>query len=46
MALVQLPVAEALSALSGYEAELSVAVINSRRSTVLSGAPAALASVV
>ena len=42
MALVQLPADEAVAALSGNEALLSVAVSNSRRSTVLSGEPAAL----
>jgi myxalamid-type polyketide synthase MxaE and MxaD/epothilone polyketide synthase C/epothilone polyketide synthase D len=45
MALVQLPADEAKAALSGYEAQVSVAVSNSRRSTVLSGEPAALGAV-
>jgi acyl transferase domain-containing protein len=45
MALVQLPAEAATEALSGYEAQLSVAVSNSRRSTVLSGQPAALEAV-
>src|SRR6185369_15358725 len=45
MAMVQLPIGEAQAALSGYENELSVAVSNSRRSTVLSGTPSAVAAV-
>ncbi|WP_315833556.1 non-ribosomal peptide synthetase/type I polyketide synthase [Bradyrhizobium prioriisuperbiae] len=45
MALVQLPADEAQAALSGYEAQVSVAVSNSRRSTVLSGEPAAMGAV-
>src|SRR5262245_15619724 len=45
MALVQLPAEAAAEALAGYEAQLSVAVSNSRRSTVLSGQPAALEAV-
>jgi acyl transferase domain-containing protein len=45
MALVHLPVEAAAAALTGYEAQLSIAVSNSRRSTVLSGDPAALEAV-
>ncbi|WP_155797909.1 acyltransferase domain-containing protein, partial [Sorangium cellulosum] len=45
MAVVELSLAEAEQALSGYEARLSVAVSNSPRSTVLSGEPAALGQV-
>jgi epothilone polyketide synthase D len=42
MAVVELPLAEAEAALRGHEHALSVAVANATRSTVLSGAPAAL----
>src|SRR5258705_6929208 len=42
MALVELSLTEAKSALEGYEEKLSVAVNNSARSTVLSGGPKAL----
>jgi acyl transferase domain-containing protein/acyl carrier protein len=42
MAVVELSAAEAAEALSGYEDRLSVAALNSSRSTVLSGDPAAL----
>jgi acyl transferase domain-containing protein/surfactin synthase thioesterase subunit/acyl carrier protein len=45
MALVQLPVAEVQAALTGYEAELSVAVVNSHHSTVISGTPKAMNAV-
>ena len=45
MAVVGLPLTEATAALAGYEDRLSVAVSNSRASTVLSGDPAALAEV-
>ena len=44
MALVDLPLAEAAAAIAGHEAQLSVAVSNSPRSTVLSGDPAVLRS--
>ena len=46
MAVVGLTLAEAHTALTGYEDRLSVAVSNSPRSTVLSGDPAALAELV
>jgi len=42
MAVVELPLTEAEAALAGYEDRVSVAVSNSRRSTVLSGDPGAL----
>ena len=45
MALVQLSAEEARSAIAGHEGELSIAVINSRRSTVLSGSTTAMATV-
>ncbi|HEY4001514.1 MAG TPA: acyltransferase domain-containing protein, partial [Candidatus Xenobia bacterium] len=45
MAVVELSAAEAQGRLSGYEDRLSVAVSNSPRSTVLSGAPEALEDV-
>ncbi|XYI03831.1 type I polyketide synthase [Sorangium sp. So ce1128] len=45
MALVELSLAQAEAALSGYEDRLSIAVSNSPRSTVLSGDPAALEEV-
>jgi acyl transferase domain-containing protein len=45
LALVQLPADEAAAALSGFEGELSVGLINSRRSTVLCGTPEALGAV-
>jgi len=45
MALVDLPLADAASAIAGLEASLSIAVSNSPRSTVLSGDPAVLQSV-
>ena len=43
--MVQLSVEQARSAILGHEAELSVAVSNSRRSTVLSGSSSAMAQV-
>jgi acyl transferase domain-containing protein/acyl carrier protein len=46
MALVELSMAEAIAALHGFEDRLSVAVSNGPRSTVLSGEPQALRSVV
>lgn len=46
MAVVGLTLAEAHTALTGYEDRLSVAVSNSPRSTVLSGDPAALVELV
>jgi amino acid adenylation domain-containing protein len=45
MAMVQLPLAETQAALRGREHALSVAVTSSRRSTVISGAPEAMAEV-
>lgn len=45
MALVELSMEEAEAAISGFEGRLGVAVSNARRSTVLSGDPAALAEV-
>jgi acyl transferase domain-containing protein/acyl carrier protein len=45
MAVVGLSIEQAQAALAGYEQRLSVAVSNSPRSTVLSGDPAALESV-
>jgi acyl transferase domain-containing protein/NAD(P)-dependent dehydrogenase (short-subunit alcohol dehydrogenase family)/acyl carrier protein len=45
MAMVQISAPEAEAALVGYEAEVSVAAKNSRRSTVLSGSPKALGEV-
>ncbi|MDP1794307.1 MAG: type I polyketide synthase, partial [Acidimicrobiales bacterium] len=45
MALVDLPLAEATAAIAGLEAVLSIAVSNSPRSTVISGDPAALQTV-
>ncbi len=45
MALVELPMAEAEAALAEYETQLSVAVSNGPRSTVLSGEPGALEKV-
>ncbi len=45
MAVVALPMDRAKEALSGFEDRVSVAVSNSPRSTVLSGDPAALASI-
>ena len=45
MAMVQLSAAQAEAAIAGYEDQLSVAVSNSRRSTVLSGSPSAIAAV-
>jgi acyl transferase domain-containing protein/NADPH:quinone reductase-like Zn-dependent oxidoreductase/acyl carrier protein len=45
MALVQLSLPETEAALKGYEAEVSVAASNSRRSTVISGGRAALGEV-
>ncbi|HET9954840.1 MAG TPA: type I polyketide synthase, partial [Polyangiaceae bacterium] len=45
MALVELSIDEAKAALRGFEDRLGVAVSNARHSTVLSGEPAALASV-
>ncbi len=42
MALVELPMAEAEGAIDGYETQLSVAVSNGPRSTVISGDPAPL----
>ena len=44
MAMVQLPMAQAQEAIGGYEGELSIAVSNSRHSTVLSGSPGAIAA--
>lgn len=46
MALVDLPVDEARAAIGGRDADLSIAVSNSPRSTVLSGDPDALRAVV
>nr|WRX36517.1 hypothetical protein [Cystobacterineae bacterium] len=45
MAVVELSLADAEAALTGYEGRLSVAVSNSPRSTVIAGEPAALAEV-
>lgn len=45
MALVELSIEEAAAAVAGFEDRISVAVSNARRSTVLSGAPGALAEV-
>jgi acyl transferase domain-containing protein/NAD(P)-dependent dehydrogenase (short-subunit alcohol dehydrogenase family)/acyl carrier protein len=45
MLTVELSVAEAAAAIAGYEAEISVAVSNSARWTVLSGSPGAIAAV-
>jgi acyl transferase domain-containing protein/surfactin synthase thioesterase subunit/D-arabinose 1-dehydrogenase-like Zn-dependent alcohol dehydrogenase/acyl carrier protein len=45
MALVELPLGQALAELAEYPDRLSVAVSNSPRSTVISGEPAALAAV-
>ncbi len=42
MAVVELTIDETQAALSGFESQLAVAVCNSPRSTVISGAPAAL----
>ncbi|WP_437947156.1 SDR family NAD(P)-dependent oxidoreductase [Sorangium sp. So ce296] len=42
MAVVELPLARAEEAIRGHERRLAVAVSNSRRSTVLSGEPAAM----
>ncbi|WP_437970633.1 SDR family NAD(P)-dependent oxidoreductase [Sorangium sp. So ce260] len=42
MAVVELPLAQAEEAIRGHERRLAVAVSNSRRSTVLSGEPAAM----
>ena len=46
MALVELSMTEANAALAGFERQLAVAVSNGRRSTVISGAPGALAQVI
>ncbi len=46
MAVVELSIAEAASAIAGHEDKLSIAVSNSSRSTVLSGDPAALDEVI
>ncbi len=46
MAVVELSLEDAQAAIRGYEDQLSIAVSNSPRSTVLAGAPAALAEVV
>lgn len=46
MAVVNLPVDAARTALAGHEQQLSIAVVNSPHSTVLSGDPQALAAVI
>ena len=46
MAVVELSIAEAEKAITGYEDKLSIAVSNSSRSTVLSGDPRALDEVI
>ncbi|MCF3636086.1 acyltransferase domain-containing protein, partial [Komagataeibacter intermedius] len=45
LALVRLPAEEVVAALSGLEEEWSIAAINSRTSTVISGNPAAVSSI-
>jgi amino acid adenylation domain-containing protein len=45
MAVVQLPAGEVEAALAGHERDVSVAAVNSRRSTLLSGEPVALGAV-